>query len=96
MANSHLDIGTVTITHKGKLMNTVVGNSNWDSLVANIETVYQYDIGSIPEMFAHRPDNISNVFFNSPSKWWLLLLTNNIFDPFEELNPNDRILIAKI
>lgn len=94
--NSHLDVGTVQISHKGKLVNTVVGNSNWDNLVANIETVYEYDIGSIPEMFAHRPDNISNVFYNSPSTWWLLQLANGVIDPFEEFNPNDRILIPKV
>ena len=96
MANSHLNVGTVLIYHKGKQIETVVGNTNWDNLVANVETVYDYDIGVIPEMFAHRPDNIANVFYNSPSNWWLLQLVNGVTDPFEQLNANDRILIPKL
>ena len=51
---------------------------------------------AIPAGFEHRPDLISNVFYGSPSNWWLLMLVNGISDPFEGFNVRDRILIPKI
>lgn len=90
--NRH-SIGDFVILHKGIITHTPVGTNEYDLLVENIDSLFNYEIGYIPVGAAHRPDLISNVFYNSPSYWWLLMLVNNVTDPFEGFNVGDRILI---
>jgi len=52
-------------------------------------------VGFVTAGFEHTPDLLSNVFYGSPDKWWLLMLVNNINDPFEGFKVQDRILIPK-
>ena len=93
---SRFEFGTTIINHRGKNIPLLVGNPTWDNYYQNFENRFVFDIGTIPEMFAHRPDNISNVFYSTPSNWWILMLANQVLDPFEGFNPNDRILIPKL
>jgi hypothetical protein len=39
---------------------------------------------------------ISNLFYDTTSYDWLILMFNNIKDPFQELNVDDRILIPNL
>ena len=90
------DIGVETPLHKGKVTTTSVGNKDYDSFLLDLGVITEYQVGYVPTGFEHRPDLISEVFYNTPNYWWLLLLYNNISDPFEGLNVGDRILIPKI
>jgi hypothetical protein len=86
----------VTVQHRNVVTNTIVNSFKFDSILENIEESYDYDVGYVPAGYAHRPDLISNVFYGSAKNWWLLMLVNNITDPFEGFNEGDRILIPKI
>jgi hypothetical protein len=55
-----------------------------------------YRVGYIPAGYEHRPDLISNLFYDTTSYDWLILMFNNIKDPFQELNVDDRILIPNL
>lgn len=93
---SRYTIGAITYLHKGKKITSSVGHPSFDNLIKNFESTYNYDTGFIPISFEHRPDNISDLFYNTPGYWWMLMLANNEPDPFEGFNVNDRILIPKI
>ena len=88
--------GENIVLHKGVRTTTSVGSIQYDNFVADIENVFQYDIGFIPFQFAHRPDLISNLFYGTPEYWWLLMLVNGVTDPFEQFKPGDRIKIPRI
>ena len=85
-----------SVKHRGAEVTTILNTEEFDSILENLETAYEYEVGFIPAGFEHRPDLISNVFYGSPSNWWLLMLVNGISDPFEGFNVRDRILIPKI
>lgn len=40
-------------------------------------------------------DTISYKYYGTPYLWWVVALTNNIMNPFEELNTGDDIKILK-
>ena len=86
--------GETIIKHKGVYISTILNNPDFEKLLKNIENKeFDYEVRYIPEEFAHRPDNISELFYDSPKYWWLLMLVNNIHDPFEGFYTNQRILI---
>jgi len=87
--------GYTSITHKKAKIHTTVG-STADNVVVNIEKAFSYKIGYVPDGYAHRPDLISNVFYGTPAYWWLLMLANNVSDPFEGFKVDDRILIPEL
>jgi len=84
------------VQHRNITTTTIVNTNKFDSLLDNLDTAFEYQVGYVPAGYAHRPDLISNVFYGSPKNWWLLMLVNNIEDPFEGLNEGDAILIPKI
>jgi len=88
--------GEVKYTHKGKVVNSSVGSNSIDRITKYSNSIFKYDVGYIPAGFEHRPDRISNLFYGTPSYWWLILLVNNIPDSFEGLGVGDRILIPKL
>ena len=53
-------------------------------------------VGTIPPGFEHRADKIADLFYGSPQLDWLVCWTNNIYDPFQQLNVGDRIRIVNI
>ena len=40
-------------------------------------------------------DNISYQVYKTPYLWWVLCMTNSIYNPFEDLNPGDLIKILR-
>ena len=97
MANysSRYDYGVNTITHKGKSITTSINTPFMDGIEVSIITG-DHAIGKVKQYIAHRPDTISDIFYNSSSYWWYILLYNNINDPFERLNISDHILIPNL
>ena len=99
MTNQHkgpYSVDELRVRHREIVSNTIVNSEKFESILANLDTAYEYEIGYVPAGYEHRPDLISNVFYGSPKNWWLLMLVNNISDPFEGFNQNDAILIPKI
>ena len=93
---SHYEIGGINVLHKGQVTNTIVGSTEADLFLDSIEdNIYAFKAGFIPPYHKGRPDLISNLFLGTPEKWWLVLLINNIDDPFEGLKIGTRILVPK-
>ena len=95
MANvSHYTLGEVYTIHKTKRLRTAVGSPGFDMSSEEIREKYSsFDIAYVITGYEHRPDLISNIFYKTPEYWWLILLYNNIDDPFEGLNVGDQIKI---
>lgn len=85
----------VAVRHRDLITTTILNSKAFDSVIKNLENAYEYEIGYVLPGFEHRPDLISNIFYGTPDKFWLLMLVNNISDPFEGFKVNDRILIPK-
>ena len=80
-------------THRGKTINPISRNDIF-SEVNSMLSSEMMEV-TIPPGYAHRPDLISNEVFKTVTKDWLLLMVNNIKDPFQELNAGDSIIIPK-
>jgi hypothetical protein len=89
-------IDAVTVTHKEARITTIVNSPVYDKILADLENKYTYEVGYVPQGYAHRPDLIANVFYGSPKNWWLLMLVNNVTDPFEGFKVNEKILIPRL
>lgn len=83
------------VTHRNAKVTTILNSPAHDQVLENLENAYDYEVGYIPAGFEHRPDLISDLFYGTPDKWWLLMQVNGIADPFEGFKVNDRILIPK-
>ena len=88
-------IGYNNVPHLGKVVPTTVGNKAYSSFSINLAKA-PVEVGYIPAGYEHRPDLISNLFYGTPANWWLILEANNIDDPFEGLNVNDRIVLPGV
>jgi hypothetical protein len=86
--------GYVLANHKDKVVATSVNSTNFEQFLANLKNL-SYDEGTIPGGYEHRPDLISDLFYNTPTLDWLIMYFNDISDPFNQLNAGDRILIPK-
>lgn len=53
-------------------------------------------VGVIPPGYEHRADKIADLFYGDASLDWIVLWTNNISDPFEQLRVGDRIRIVDL
>lgn len=93
---NHYILGSNVYEHKGRKVISSVGSSQFDEVTINADTYFNYEIGYIPAGYEHRPDLISNLFYDTPNYWWLILLVNNISDPLQGLNGGDKIFIPKI
>lgn len=87
--------GVVKQKHKGKGITTSTGNNSFDKYTVNISNVTPTQDGFIPAGYEHRPDLIANLFYNNATEWWRVMLLNNVPDPFEGFNINDRIILPK-
>ena len=85
----------VTYNHKGKTITSIVNSPVFENIITNIDKAYSYDIAYIPPGLSNRPDLISNEYYGNPSNWWLVLLVNNISDPFESLEVSQKIVLPK-
>lgn len=88
-------IDSRTVTHRNVQVTTILNTSKFDSMIQNLDTTYEYEVGYVPDGYEHRPDLISNVFYGTPKNWWLLMLVNGISDPNEGFKTNQKILIPK-
>jgi hypothetical protein len=89
-------VGYQDISHRDAIVRTIFNDKSFDRLIQNLDTTYVYEIGYVPEGYQHRPDLISNVFYGTPKYWWLLMLVNNITDPFEGFYVGQKIMIPKL
>lgn len=80
-------------THKGKNIASSL-NSSLSDFFSKLESL-EFEVGYIPAGYEHRPDLISNLFYNTVTLDWLICMFNNVSDPLQQLNVNDRILIPK-
>jgi hypothetical protein len=96
ISNNILNIGKTNYYHKDKIVPSPVGSTTYDDFIRRLDNQFDYTIGYVPVEAAHRPDIISNVFYNTPSYWWLILVVNNIPDPFNGLNAGDQIKIPNL
>jgi len=96
MRKNRYFVGSEVINHKGKNIVTTVTSPAHENYLVTLGSRYNYDVGYIPIGYEHRPDLISNLFYDTPSLWWLILQVNNLDDPFEGLNTGDRIVIPKL
>jgi hypothetical protein len=93
--SSRYDFGVNKITHKGKIISTSINTEFMDNIEKSILS-NAHSLGTVKQYIAHRPDVVSDIFYNSSSYWWYLLMYNNINDPFEGFNTSDKILIPNI
>ena len=88
---NHYTLGMNTVTHQGKTL--VVVNS--DKLSKHIDNLQEseFEVAYVPAGMEHRPDLISFYFYGTATKDWLVMMYNNLSDPFQSLNVGDRILL---
>jgi hypothetical protein len=90
---NHYRLGGGIVNHKGKnifIADSIALANYLNSLQGSVE------IGIIPAGYEHRPDLISNLFYGTVTKDWMVVMFNNIKDPFQELNVGDKILLPII
>jgi|688.fasta_scaffold06158_7 hypothetical protein len=93
---SRYDNGVVKQIHKTATVTTVVGHPYFDYITQFSDSVLSGKVGFVPLGYEHRPDLISTVFYGTPAYWWILMLANNVSDPFEGFNVGDRIVIPNL
>lgn len=87
--------GYTQVRHKDKVITTSLNSETFEEFLANMDTL-DYEVGYIINGYEHRPDLISELFYNTPSYDWLIMWFNNINDPFQQLNVGDRIYIPSL
>jgi len=92
---NHLSQGSREVTFKNK---KVVSSINSDEFRFSLKRLDSQAgaVGIIPPGYEHRADKIAELFYGSPTLDWVVLWTNSISDPFEQLNVGDRIRIVSI
>lgn len=94
--SNRINFGGINVRHRDHLIPTVVGSQQYEDFFMGQKDKIPYNVGYIPVGYEHRPDLISDLFYNTPSFWWLILQFNEVHNPFESLNVGDRVLIPKI
>tara|TARA_R110000796_G_scaffold60666_4_gene140459 strand:+ start:22426 stop:22731 length:306 start_codon:yes stop_codon:yes gene_type:complete len=92
---SRYHYGVTYIEHKGVKVSTSVG-TEMDNAIETMPVDYNYKLGKVPLMFENRPDNISNIFYDSPKHWWLVMQFNGFNDPFEFFGAGEEIRIPEL
>ena len=86
--------GVNNLEHKKKTTTTSVG-SNFDDFLITLDGV-SAKTGRVPSYCNERPDQISDIFYDTPGYWWYLLQYNSYFDPFEDLPRGANIAIPEL
>ena len=92
---SHYNMGATVYTHKGKQITSIVNNPEADKYFSNSDYSSSTKPAVIPPGFKHRPDMISNIFYNGTRSLWLLCLASNKYDVFEDFNSGEIIRIPR-
>ena len=80
------------MNHKGVQVTTSLG-SDYESYLLKLRDIITTRTGVIPTQHANRPDLISDIFYDTPANWWVIMEVNDINDPFENLNAGDPVKI---
>lgn len=91
----HYSLGYNTYTHKGKQITSIVGNANADKVFTESNFDSSTKPGIVPPGYKDRPDLMANVLYNSPKDFWLLCLTSNKYDVFEDFSAGERIRLPR-
>ena len=92
---NHLRIGGYIVKHKNKDVSTNLASLEFREFIEGLDK-QDFTIGSIPPGYEHRADKISNLFYGTPNLDWMICWTNNISDPFQQLNVGDRIKLVNL
>jgi len=93
--NNHLSQGYREVLFKEKKTVSSLNSEQFRSSLLNLD-LRNASVGVIPPGYEHRADKIADLFYGSPTLDWVVLWTNNISDPFEQLNVGDRIKIVPL
>jgi len=88
---NHLSVGKNLIRHKGKTLATALANIEYQNFVEDLDNAFEYEEVMVTPEVKHRPDLIADAFYDSVDLDWLVLLCNNISNPFQGLNVGDKI-----
>lgn len=89
---NHLSLNPNIVTHKNKKVATSLNSKDLDRFISSVDQS-RYRVVVIPPGYEHRADKIADLFYESPELDWLVCWTNNVSDPFQQLNVGDRIRI---
>tara|TARA_R100001509_G_scaffold73000_1_gene40711 strand:- start:4271 stop:4567 length:297 start_codon:yes stop_codon:yes gene_type:complete len=93
--NNHLSQGYIETLFKEKKVSSSLNSPQFMRTIRRLNTG-RPEVGIIPPGYEHRADRIAELFYGSPTLDWVVLWTNNISDPFEQLNVGDRIKIVSL
>jgi hypothetical protein len=85
-------MGFLEFIHRNKKVVSSLNSSDFKQFISSLD-VSDYSVGNIPPGYEHRADRISELFYDTPDLDWLVCWTNNVSDPFQQLNVGDRIKI---
>lgn len=91
---NHLKMGFTETIHKNKKVVSSLNSLEFRRFINSLDDS-NFKVGKIPPGYEHRADKIADLFYESPELDWLICWTNNISDPFQQLNVGDRIRILK-
>ena len=91
---NHYTQGSFKINHLGKEI-TVSDSTALSIFISTLQNL-EVDVITIAPGYEHRPDRISELFYETPTKDWLIMMFNNIKDPFQGLNVGDTLLLPKL
>ena len=92
----HYELGYGEVFHRNKPTVTSTVSREANIALSNLIHTFDFEVAYIPVGYEHRPDLISDLFYDSPKNDWLIMLFNNVEDPFEGLNVGDKILLPKM
>jgi hypothetical protein len=89
---SHYNLGYNEYTHKGKVIRTIVGNTEADSFIESFDSK-GLDSGAVPPEYVNRPDLIADIFYGDTRSFWYVCFTSLKYDVFEDFKVGSRIVI---
>ena len=92
---NHLRIGSYVSKHKGRPVVTNLASLEFRNFVKGLDE-QDSTTATIPAGYEHRADKISDLFYGTPHLDWMICWTNNISDPFQQLNVGDRIKLITL
>lgn len=81
---SHYSIGSDVFVHKGKTIRTTVGVEKADNFVERLNKREASSYTKIPNGLEYRPDLLAHQIYEDSDKLWLICLSSNRFDVFED------------
>ncbi len=87
--------GESFVTHRGRKINTTLGSQEYDDFVEALMQT-EYITWTVTPGYDHRPDAIADKFLGASELFWIILVFNNITDPFENLELGSKVKIPQI